>query len=131
MFAAIIPADPEALGYLLILAGTVLVMIGALGVAFWSAARARRARRRADRLLNDLAHADGLIADLRKAVNITDGLLADLRRRYGTTLEQHWDRGNRPLWTRPGPPAEQTVIMSAVAETAILTLAGTSLADPT
>lgn len=136
------PTDPEAQGYLLILAGTVLILIGALAVASWSATRARRARRRANRLLNDLDHADDLVADLRRAVAIADARL-DFHRRYpGASVNEHFDQ-TYPRWTRPGPAADATVILPAAAHTAvlstvppvdeapILTTTGASLLEPT
>lgn len=116
-----LPTDPEAQGYLLILAGTVLILLGALALAGRSAGRARRARRRANQLLDQLLAANGLIADLRKAVNITDRLLADLRRRYGADVNEHFDR-TYPRWTLPGPPADDTVVMSAIDQTVVLTV---------
>lgn len=121
-----LPTDPEARGYLLILAGTVLILIGALALAGWYAGvagHARRARRRAAE-----AHTGELIELSRRATRAELDLAA-MRSRYGADVNEHFDRG--PRWTRPGPPADQTVIIAAVEETGILTAAGVSLADPT
>lgn len=90
--------DPEAMVYAIV-AAVFLVFSIALIVAWYRESKSA-----------DTAHA------ARKAAVAE---LVKMRRRYASDVNEHYDR-TYPRWTRPGPPADDTVIMPAVDQTAIL-----------
>lgn len=118
-----LPTNPEARLYgLFFLVAVVVTVVHIVGCfrADSRADEAEEARDRAERALNRW-HQRALRAEAK---------LSEARRR-STTVDEYFEQHCRPLWTRPGPPADATTVLPAVDATVVMTADGTALVDAT